>query len=78
MGKRKRIDDNLILKVPKNATLKQIYAIVRKEFTADDFYRCIEPGPTVPFDKVLAKLEDIHRRESRRLEKKRDAKKKKK
>jgi hypothetical protein len=54
---------------PKNyskAELKQIYAQAHKEFTAADLqkYTVIEKG--IPAEKVLAKLEAIHRQYSKK------------
>jgi hypothetical protein len=60
-----------VLIVPKNATLKQIYAIAKKEFTAADLQKYTEIEPTVPFAEVLAEMEKIHEEETRKLQKKR-------
>lgn len=51
------------LRVPKGATLKQIYAISRKNFTAADLQKFteIDTEPMVPMEHVLAEMERIHR-----------------
>ena len=60
-----------LLIVPKNATLKQIYAIARAEFTAADLQKYTEEiGPLVPADDLLAELEAIHEKETRKRKKK--------
>jgi hypothetical protein len=58
------------LVIPKNATLREIYAKARREFTAADLqkYTVIEKG--VPMEKVLADMERIHRQEARKRNKK--------
>jgi hypothetical protein len=67
---RKRKDDVPRLIVPKNATLRQIYAKARAEFTAADLQRYTEIEPMVPMERVLSEMERIHRQESRRKRKK--------
>jgi hypothetical protein len=62
-----------ILVVPKNATLKQIYARARAEFTAADLQKFTEIGPTVPAEQLLAELEAIHEEETRKRQKKLEA-----
>ncbi len=69
MRKRKKTND-LILKVPKNASLRQIYAIYRKQFTAADLQRYTEIEPMVPASRVLAELEAIDRKETAKRKKK--------
>ena len=58
-----------ILKVRKNATLQEIYARAREEFTAADLQKYTESEEGVPFEKVLTELDAIHRRESRKNKK---------
>jgi len=58
------------LKVRKNATLREIYAQMRKEFSAADLQRYTETEPMVPAAQVLADLESIHLRETRKKKKK--------
>ena len=55
-----------ILVVPKNATLRQIYAIAKKEFTAADLakYLQVDDEPMVPAEQLLAELEAIHNEET--------------
>jgi hypothetical protein len=59
-----------ILKVPKNATLRQIYAAYKKQFTAADLQKYTEIEPMVPAEQLLAELEAIHREESQKRKKK--------
>lgn len=58
------------LLVPKNATLRQIYAIYKKEFTAADLAKYAEVGPTVRADQLLTELEAIHASAARKRGKK--------
>jgi hypothetical protein len=58
------------LRVRKNATLAEIYAAARKQFTAADLQKFTEIEPMVPADQVLADLEAIHREETRKKRKK--------
>jgi hypothetical protein len=75
----KKKDDIPILKVPKNATLRQIYAIAKKEFTAADLQKYTEiDEPMVPMEQVLAEMERIHQEETARLQKRAARKRKKK
>ena len=67
---RKRKIDIRILKVPKNASLRQIYAICRKQFTAADLQKYTEIGPMVPAQQLLAELEAIDRKETAKRKKK--------
>jgi hypothetical protein len=65
-----------VLIVPKNATLKQMYAIEKRAFSADDLQRFTEDAPMELFQDLIADLERIHEEESRKLEKKKSRKKK--
>jgi hypothetical protein len=60
-----------ILKVRKGATLREIYAKMRKEFTAADLqkYTVIEEG--IPAQEVIRDLERIQSEEEQKLKKKR-------
>jgi hypothetical protein len=69
MSRKKKIDIP-ILKVPKNASLRQIYAICRKQFTAADLQKYTEIGPMVPAQQLLAELEAIDRKETAKRKKK--------
>lgn len=62
-----------ILVVPKNATLRQIYAICKKEFTAADLAKYLQEDeePMVPMEQVLAEMEQIHRAETEKRQKRR-------
>ena len=65
MAKKKKKIDIPILVVPKNATLRQIYAIYKKQFTAADLQKYTEiDEPMVPMEQVLADMEKIHREET--------------
>jgi len=59
-----------VIKIPKNATKRQIYAILKKEFTAADLQKFTVIEPMVPGYQVLAELEAIHENESRKRRKK--------
>ena len=61
---RKKKKDTLILEVPKNATLRQIYAKYKAEFTAADLQKYTEPWKGVPLKDVLPELEAIQLQES--------------
>ena len=52
------------LEVPENATLRQIYAKYREEFTAADLQQYTEPLEGVPVDDIIAGMEAIQRAES--------------
>jgi hypothetical protein len=67
---KKKNNDIPILKVPKNASLRQIYAIYRKQFTAADLQKYTEIGPMVPARQLLAELEAIDKRETAKRKKK--------
>ena len=69
MPRKKKIDIP-ILKVPKNASLRQTYAICRKQFTAADLQKYTEIGPMVPAQQLLAELEAIDRKETAKRKKK--------
>lgn len=77
MANRKKKVDIGVLVVPKNATLRQIYAIVKKNFTAADLQRYTVDEPMVPAEQVLAELEAIHSEETEKLKKKKPKSKKK-
>lgn len=59
------------LRVRKGATLKEIYAAARKQFTAADLQRFTEIEPMVPAEQLLAEVEAICREEKAKLAKKR-------
>jgi hypothetical protein len=56
--------------VRKGATLKEIYAQIRKEFTAADLQKYTVDEPMVPMKKVLAQMEAIHKEETQKRRKK--------
>jgi hypothetical protein len=59
------------LNVRPNATLREIYAQGRKEFTAADLAKYADfDEPTIPGEQLLAELEAIHARETRKRKKK--------
>jgi hypothetical protein len=51
-----------ILKVRKGATLREIYARAREEFSAADLQKFTEIDDGIPAEQILAKMEAIHRR----------------
>ena len=57
----KKKDDIPRLYVRKGATLKEIYAKARKQFTAADLKKYTVDEPMVPAEQLLAELEAIHR-----------------
>jgi hypothetical protein len=61
---RKKKDDIPRLVVPKNATLRQIYAIYKKQFTAADLQKYTVDEPMVPAEQLLAEMEAIHLEET--------------
>ncbi|MFL5240698.1 MAG: hypothetical protein ACJ8FY_01200 [Gemmataceae bacterium] len=63
--------DNKIprLVVPKNASLRKIYARVRAEFTAADLQKYTEIEEGIPAKVVIAELEAIDRQESNKRKK---------
>lgn len=71
--KKKSLDESLILRVPKNATLKQIYAIARKNFTAADLQRYTEldDNPAITTESLLREMEAINEKAKRRRKTKR-------
>lgn len=62
-----------ILVVPKNATPRQICRAYKKQFTAADLakYLQIDEEPMVPMEQVLAEMEQIHREETEKRQKRR-------
>ena len=66
----KKMEGVKVLKVRKNATLKEIYKAVREQFTAADLARFCQNEPMVPAEQVLAELEAIHQKALRQRNKK--------
>ena len=60
----KKKDDIPRLYIRKGATLKEIYAEARKQFTAADLQKYTVNEPMVPAEQLLAELEAIHREET--------------
>jgi hypothetical protein len=62
MARKKSADRVPRLIVPKNATLKQIYAIARKQFSAADLQRFTEldDDSTITTEQILRDCEAIH------------------
>ena len=59
MGKKKgRVP---VLVVRKGATLREIYARARQEFTAADLQRYTELDEGVPADEILAEMEEVQK-----------------
>jgi hypothetical protein len=69
MPRKKKIEVPRLV-VPKNATLRQIYARARAEFTAADLQKYTEIESMVPAEQLLAELEAIHAEETRKRKKK--------
>jgi len=67
---RKKKTDVPRLVVPKNATLRQIYARYRQEFTAADLQQYTEMEDGIPVARILAEMETIQRAETSRRRKK--------
>jgi len=67
---RKRKDDIPRLYVRKGATLKEIYAAYRKQFSAADLQKYTVDEPMVPMKEVLAQMEAIHEAETQKRRKK--------
>lgn len=57
MKKRSQIP---VLKVRKNASMREILARARAEFTAADLQKFTEIEPGIPAAKVLARMRTIH------------------
>ena len=68
---RKKKDDIPRLYVRKGATLKEIYAAYRKQFTAADLQKYTVDEPLVPMKEVLSQMEMIHQAETQKRRKKR-------
>jgi hypothetical protein len=67
----KKKDDIPRLNVRKGATWKEIYAQIRKEFTAADLQKYTVDEPMVPMKKVLAQMEAIEKEGNRKRKRKR-------
>jgi len=67
---RKKKAEVRILKVPKNASLRQIYKIARESFTAADLQKYTEVEEGVPMERILAEMEEIQRKTDVRTKKK--------
>jgi hypothetical protein len=70
MARKKKEDDIPRLIVPKNATLRQIYKILRESFTAADLQKFTVIEPLIPAEQVMEELEAIHAEETRKRKKK--------
>jgi hypothetical protein len=67
---RKRNTKLPVLNVRKGATMREIYARARAEFTADDLQKYTVDEPMIPADEVMKELEAIHFEETAKLSKK--------
>ena len=67
MAKKKR--DSKAASAKKPESLRQIYARFKREFSAADLQKYTDIGETLPFRPLLAELEAIHRKESRKRKK---------
>jgi hypothetical protein len=54
---KKRKNEVPRLAVPKNASLRQIYARARAEFSAADLQKYTEDEPMIPADQLMEELE---------------------
>ena len=59
-----------VLPVKKGASLKTIYAAVRREFTAADLAKYAEIEEGIPLQQIIAEMESIHREETEKLKRK--------
>jgi hypothetical protein len=59
-----------ILKVRKGATLREIYARARAEFTAADLQKYTEIEEGVPMERIIAEMEAIQNKTVRKRTKK--------
>jgi hypothetical protein len=66
---RRKKDDIPRLLIPKNATLRQIYAKYRQEFTAADLQQYTEIEDGIPLEKIIADMESIEHEDSKRSSK---------
>lgn len=71
MAKKKQ-DTVPILRVPKHATLKQIYAIHREQFTAADLQKFTEFEQGIPVEKMIAEMEEIQRKATGKRKKRKE------
>jgi hypothetical protein len=62
-----------ILRVRKGATLKEIYAAARRQFTAADLQKFTEIEEGIPAVEVLKDLEDIYKEAKAEQKKKKNA-----
>jgi hypothetical protein len=68
--RKKRSDGIPRLYVKKGESLKSIYARFRREFTAADLQKYTEIEEGIPMEKIIAELEEIHRKASQKRKKK--------
>lgn len=59
-----------VLKIRKNATLREIYREAKKQFTAADSARFCQIEPMIPGEQLWAELEDFYEKETRRYKNK--------
>jgi len=55
-----------VLRIKEGASLKAIYAAARRAFTAADLQKYTEIEVGIPAEQVLAQMEEIHRKLSRK------------
>jgi hypothetical protein len=68
--KKKNKEPIPLLTVSRNASRRQIYAKLRREFTAADLQKFTEIEPTVSAEQLLSELKAIHRAETNKRRKK--------
>jgi hypothetical protein len=59
-----------VLKIRKNATLREIYREIKRQFTAADLARFCQDEPMIPAEKFLADMEAMHEKGLRQRKKK--------
>jgi len=63
----KRKEDNIpILRVRKGATLREIYAVARRSFSAADLQKYTEEEEGVPLEVIIAQMEAIQSEQMQR------------
>jgi hypothetical protein len=58
-----------IVKVPPNATMRQMYAALKRDFSASDLQKFTEIELGIPAEKLMSQLEAIHKSETKKRQK---------
>jgi len=69
VAEKKKKDPIPTIIVPPNATLRQMYAALKRDFSAADLQKFTELGPWIPAEKLMEEMEAIHKNESRKRRK---------